>query len=279
MHHNIANTPVAYNQSIQHIFDTNGKRVSIDRLLAGEDKVTWTRSLRNEWGRLLSGSNYGVKGTKIITFIVKSDVEKNRDVTYATFVCDIKPHKVETHRIRITVRGDRLDCPEDTGSPAANMLETKLLVNSTISIANYGVRFISADISNYFLASPMERAEYMRVRLKHIPNDIQERYNLRDLVTSDGWVYIRINKGMYGLRNAAILAYNNLKRKLAPFGYFPVESTVGLWAHKTRRTRFCLCVDDFGIQYHTQDDANHLLRAIGSNYNYTVDWTGTNCCE
>ena len=93
---------------------------------------------------------------------------------------------------------------------------------------------------------------------------------MRDLVTSDGWVYIRINKVVYGLRNAAILAYNILKRKLAPFGYSPVEGTVGLWAHKTKRTRFGLCVDDFGIQYHSKDDANHLLRAVSSNYIITL---------
>ena len=139
MHHHVTNTPVAHDQIIQDIFDTNGKRVSTDRLLAGEDKVIWTRSLSNEWGRLASGSNYGVKGTDTITFIAKGGVEKNRDVTYATFVCDIKPHKVQTHRIHITVGGDRLDCPDDTGSPAANMLETKLLVKSTISRTKDGV--------------------------------------------------------------------------------------------------------------------------------------------
>ena len=57
----------------------------------------------------------------------------------------------------------------------------------------------------------MERAEYMRVHMKHIPIDIEERYGLKNLVINDGWVYIRINKGMYGLRNAAILVYNNWK--------------------------------------------------------------------
>ena len=278
MQHNVETTPIAYDQMMQHIFDINGKRISIDRLLDGEDKAIWTRSLSNEWGRLASGNDYGVKGTDTINFITKSEVEKDRDVTYATFVCDIKPHKTETHRIRITVGGDRLDCPEDTGSPAANMLETKLLVNSTISRAKYGARFISADITNYFLASPMRRCEYMRVRLKHFPPDIQERYHLKELATSDGWVYIRISKGMYGLRNAAILAYNNLRSKLLPFGYVPVEGTVGLWKHNTRRIKFCLCVDDFGIQYNTKEDADHLLNAIKSNYNYTVDWSGSNYC-
>ena len=73
-----------------------------------------------------------------------------------------------------------MNCPDATESPAANLLETRLLVNSTISSAKYGAKFMSVDISNYFLASPIKRKEYMKVRLRHIPLDIQEKYNLKD---------------------------------------------------------------------------------------------------
>ena len=114
------------------------------------------------------------------------------------------------------------------------MLETKLLLNSTISDAQYGAKFFGVDISNYFLASPMKRCEYMKVRAKYLPEDIINHYNLRDLITEDGYIYIRIDKGMYGLKNAAILAYDNLKPHLAKFGYSPVPGTVGLWQHATK---------------------------------------------
>ena len=50
---------------------------------------------------------------------------------------------------------------------------------------------------------------------------------------------------MYDLKNAAILAYDNWKVHLVKFDYFPVAGTVGLWKHEIRRTRFCLCFDDF----------------------------------
>ena len=52
---------------------------------------------------------------------------------------------------------------DDAGSPAANLMETKLLVNSTISDAKHGARFMSADIKDYFLATPMKECEYMKV--------------------------------------------------------------------------------------------------------------------
>ena len=73
---------------------------------------------------------------------------------------------------------------------------------------------------------------------------------------------------MYGLKQAAILAYNNLKGHLKPFGYTPVIGTVGVWQHATIQTKFCLCVDDFGIKYFSEEDAQHLLHAIGSNYRF-----------
>ena len=93
-------------------------------------------------------------------------------------------------------------------SPAANLMETKLLVNSTISDATNGARFVSADTKSYFLATPMAKAEYMKVQYKNIPEDICQQYQLHKKVTSDSCIYIRIKKGIHGLKHAAILAYD-----------------------------------------------------------------------
>ena len=71
--------------------------------------------------------------------------------------------KQEAYRIHITVGGDWLKYDNDTGSLAADLLETKVLLNSTISDADKGARFMSADIKDHFLAIPMRDPEYMRV--------------------------------------------------------------------------------------------------------------------
>ena len=94
------------------------------------------------------------------------------------------------------------------------------------------------------------------------------------------WLYIhvKIKKGMYGLKQAAVLAYDQLVAHLKPFGYYPCPQTTGIWRHETRPTRFCLCVDDFGIKYFSQADADHLLSALKSKYKITTDWTGKNYC-
>ena len=97
-------------------------------------------------------------------------------------------------------------------------------------------------------------------------------------MAADGNVYIRIKKGMYGLKQAALLAYKKLVNQLAPHGYSPLPFSLGLWTHKTRKTCFCLCVDDFGVKYFSIDDANHLLNALKEKFQVTVDWKGGNYC-
>ena len=47
-------------------------------------------------------------------------------------------------------------------------------------------------------------------------------------------VYIEIRKGMYGLKETDILAFNCLVENLATHGYYSCQYTPGLWRHKTR---------------------------------------------
>ena len=84
---------------------------------------------------------------------------------------------------------------------------------------------MGADIRDYVLATPMPKVEYMKVKYKHIPDDIKQRYNLQDKLTDNDYIYICIKKDMYGLNQATILAYYNIQKKLKPFGYAPIIVT------------------------------------------------------
>ena len=265
-------------QSAMHIYNSNGKRETIDTLLFGDRKETWTKSLSNELGRLAQGNIHGVKATDTIEFIHQREVPIHKAVTYANLVCAYRPLKSEPYRIRLVVGGDKLTYDEDPGSPAASLLETKLLVNSIISDAHEGARFMSCDLKDFFLATPMKSAEYMKIKWKYLPQDIRDKYNLQEKLAADGYVYVKIKKGMYGLKQAAILAYDLLVKNLTKSGYSPIPNTIGMWKHATRKTKFCLCVDDFGVKYHSKDDIEHLLGALRKDYTCTVDWEGKNFC-
>ena len=67
------------------------------------------------------------------------------------------------------------------------------------------------DVRKLYLNTPLDRFEYLRLHPGIIPEGIFEAYNLQALAT-DGWVYIEIQKGIYGLPYADILA-NKLRTK------------------------------------------------------------------
>ena len=114
----------------------------------------------------------------------------------------------------------------------------------------------------------------MRFRLSMIPMEIRIQYKL-DKLAVDGWVYVEIVKGMYGLPQAGRLANDLLKSRLAPHGYFECRHTPGLWRHKWRPITFVLVVDDFGVKYTGREHAQHLAAALKAHYDITTDWTGS----
>ena len=148
-------------------------------MLESQQKERWNKALSNEFGRLAQGNIHGVTHTDTIDFILKHDVPRQQKVTYATFVCDHRPLKSEPWRVRCVVGGDKLDYPNDSLSPAASMIDTKLMVNSVISDANKGARFLGADLKDFFLGSNMTNPEYMRIPLDIFSRDIVEKYDLK----------------------------------------------------------------------------------------------------
>ena len=88
----------------------------------------------------------------------------------------------------------------------------------------------------------------MKLALACIPDEIIEQYSLCTL-SSDGWVYLEIRKGMPGLKQSGRIANDRLKDHLAHFGFAPVPRTPALWKHDTKTILFSLVVDDFGVKY------------------------------
>jgi len=263
---------------VQHIFDENGTKLSIDKLLKGADRQIWLKGLDNELGRLANGIPKEIIGTNTIGFITKASIPVSKKVTYSNMVCDIKPLKKEKHRVRLTIGGDKLEYMFDTAAPAASLIETKLLVNSVISDCHHGARFLTLDIKDFYLQTILHEKEYMKIHSKYFSDKFRKIYSLHNKINKDGYVYCEIRKGMYGLKQAAILAYKQLLTNLKKHGYSPCEGSSGIWRHATRKTKFALCVDDFGVKYFSMDDALHLINALKSNYEISIDWKGEDYC-
>jgi hypothetical protein len=109
-------------------------------------KIKWIRSTANEINRLYN--------THTIRFIRRSNIPKGRRVTYGSFVVDIKDHKEEEERTRLTVGGDQIEYPGDKSTRTAGLTTAKILINSVIS--TLGAKFLVIDITNFYLNTPSD---------------------------------------------------------------------------------------------------------------------------
>jgi hypothetical protein len=167
------------------------------------------RGFGNECGRLFQGIQ-DIPGTDTCFLIELKNIPKDRKITYGKIVCDYKPHKQEKERVRLTVGGDSLDYYGDVATSTADITTFKILINSTLSTEDASMMMM--DIKNYYLGTPLPRFEYMKMLLSRFPEEIIQKYNLNTLAV-DGWVYIEIRKGMYGLNQSGLLANQLLKTR------------------------------------------------------------------
>jgi hypothetical protein len=211
-------------------------------------------------------------GTNTIFFIKKNQVPQDRakDVTYGLITTLIRPEKIdEPNRTRLVAGGDRVNYPGDAGTPTANLLTVKILLNSIISTPN--AKFMTMDIKDFYLNTPMARYKYMQLLLSDMPEDVIAHNKLKKNATPEGYIYCQIRKGMYGLPQAGIIAQQLLEERLEKDGYCQSKTTPGLWMHDTRPISFSLVVDDFGVKYVGEKNAQHLLDTVQKYYKCSCD--------
>ena len=95
---------------------------------------------------------------------------------------------------------------------------------------------------------------------------IQNQYHLQTLVDSQGYVYAKIKKALYGLEESGRIAHEDMVDHLASFGYHESKLTKGLFMHETKDISFTLVVDDFGIKWTKEEDLNQLIAALEQKY-------------
>ena len=102
--------------------------------------------------------------------------------------------------------------PGYCGTPTVDLLTSKLLLNSVISTP--AAKFMTIDIKDFYLNTPMDRFEYMKLKLSDLPEDFVTLYKLVSKVDKNGFVYLEIIRGMYGLPQAGIPSQQLLEKQL-----------------------------------------------------------------
>jgi len=78
---------------------------------------------------------------------------------------------------------------------------------------------MTIDIRNFYITTLLDHYEYMRMHISEIPQEIIDEYNLLEKV-NDRWIYFRIKKAIYGLKQAGLLSNKMLAKILNKEGYY-----------------------------------------------------------
>jgi hypothetical protein len=242
--------------------DCDGNLLTFRSALASEDGAIWLAKHGEEIDRLFTSDT--------VRLIRRKELPHGKSPAYYNpqVRTKIKEGKLQ-YRVRGTIGGNKVNYAGDTTAQTASMQLIKILCNSSV-VSDEGSKFMTADIKDFYLGTPLPTPEYMRINLDHIPADIIDKYKMREYVEGNA-VIVEVNKGIYGLPQAGRLAQDRLIEHLATHGYHQAANTPCLFTHESNSVTFALVVDDFGIKYKKEADADHLLRALRELYIMTED--------
>jgi hypothetical protein len=155
-------------------------------------KELWGKSYTKELRCLAQGMPGVSKGTNTIIFIHHENIPHNckRDVRYVCVCVNYCQEKEDPNRTQVTVGGNLLHYPGDCSTPTVDMITVKLHLNSVISTKN--TRYCTIDLKDFYLNTLMDRLQYMRMKISNLPPNFVKAYNLINLATNDGTIYVKI---------------------------------------------------------------------------------------
>jgi hypothetical protein len=234
----------------------------------GPDRIVWEKAACEEFHRLIVET----ATMKIIKFEEMEDGRKPSYYNPQTRI-KVKSDGSKEFRVRGTYGGNISDYLGPKSAMTADMVSIKLLLNAVL--AKKGRRFMTLDIKDFYLGTPMDRKEYMKIAVDQFPEEARAQF-INPGMVKNGHVLVEINKGIYGLAQAGRLAQDRLVALLEDNGYRPISPlNPCIFKHENRDVTFSLVVDDFGVMYERKEDVCHLLETLREIYTVKEDWTGS----
>ncbi len=70
------------------------------------------------------------------------------------------------------------------------------------------------DIKDFYLNIPMAQYKYIQLQIANMSGNVIKHYHLTDLPTPDGYVYCKIQKRLYSLPQARMIAQQLPEKRL-----------------------------------------------------------------
>ena len=103
------------------------------------------------------------------------------------------------------------DAPVST--PTSYLTTAKLHFNSALSTPDS--KFLILDVKNFYLDNPKKENEYLKISINLIPQELIDKYDPKKKQIDD-YMYVIVEKNIYCLLQAGIIAYNLLRKTSKP---------------------------------------------------------------
>ena len=100
------------------------------------------------------------------------------------------------------------------------------MLSSTLSTR--GVRCMCADAGNFYLATPLDCPEYIRISVELVPQEFIDAKKLASKI-KNCYIYMKIIRGICGFPQAGMLANKLPEKQLKEHDYYEVDHTPGLF--------------------------------------------------
>ena len=89
--------------------------------------------------------------------------------------------KIETHRTRLTAKGNLIDYSGEVSTPTSDLTAMKLHIKSAIS--DVKSVYMCMEVNIFYLNTQMDMYEYITIQLSIIPQEFVEKYYITDKCT------------------------------------------------------------------------------------------------
>ena len=180
-----------------------------------------------------------------------------------------RPQKEDPNSVKLTAVGNVITYLGNVTTCASDLTTSKIRWNNVLSTAR--ANYTCIDIKSCYICAPMDRYEYIRMKLTDFPEHVQQQYNIQSH-SKNGYVYLEIWRSIYSLPQAGKLSNKYLQDKLRPHGYYDVSRTPGLWKHISRPIDLSLVVDYFGVKCVGEYNACHLINSLKEEFTIPEVW-------
>ncbi len=259
---------------VNHVLNLtpSGQPLTFRLAISGKDSAQWLAADDDEFVRLIDTT-----GTmKPIKF---SDIPRDRLKDITPYVRAVR-EKMKEGELQQRVRGTAANNRNYIGRTDAENIDLpviKMLLLDVVSQRKLGKPGICKcfDIENFYLNTPLDQDEYVRIPIKTISQHIIDKYNLSSFA-HNGSVYFKVTQAMYGLQQAGHLSWNRLVKVCEDGGFTQTSPEVpGLYVHSSNGSKFALSTDDFLAHFPSIEAEQHFCAMLAKHYKYTVDHTAS----